>query len=218
MWWRLLGIDIAVGAALVAAWYVVFLRLNRRRGVRILQWIQQAVEGKGVIAGVKWLAASRMQVQLRLFDSGFCRPSMLVHLLPRETPLQWIVSLLKRRRETLTFESDLTYAPNFNLEVQNHRWCGRTRRKIVPDKDWTLSRVGPFVITSRPDWQRDIKNMVESTVASRDCNFLHVKFGRTTPHFSATIPLTTLQPEANAEPGVFEALKDLAAGASASRF
>jgi hypothetical protein len=218
MWWRFLGVDIAVGAVLIAAWYWIFLRLNRRRGARILQWIEQALEGKGLIAGMKWLSASRMQVQLRLFDSGFCQPSMLVQLLPRETPLQWIVSLLRRRRETLTFESDLPCAPNFNLEVQNHRWCGRTRRKLVPDKNWTLSRVGPFVITSRPDWQRDIKNMVESTVTSRDCNFIQVKFGRSTPHFSATIPLTTLQPGSNVETGVFDALKELAAGASASRF
>ena len=218
MWWRLLGVDIAAVAALVAAWYWVFLRLNRRRGVRILQWIEQALEEKGVIAGVKWLSASRLQVQLRLFDSGFCKPSMLVHLLPRETPLRWIVSRLRRHRETLTFESDLPCAPNFDLEVQNHRWCGRTSRKLVPDKHWTLARVGPFVITSRPDWQRDINNMVESTVASRDCNFIQVRFGRSTPHFSATIPLTTLQPDSQGETGVFDALKDLAAGASASRF
>ena len=218
MWWRFLGVDIAVGAVLVAAWYWISLRLNRRRGRRILQWIEQALEGKGIIAAVKWLSASRMRVKLELFDAGFHGPSMLVQLLPRETPLQWIVSRLRRRRETLTFESDLPCAPNFNLEVQNHRWCGKTSRKLVPDKNWTLSRVGPFVITSRPDWQRDIKNMVESTVASRDCNFIEVKFGRSTPHFSATIPLTTLQPDSNVETGVFDALKDLAAGASASRF
>jgi hypothetical protein len=60
--------------------------------------------------------------------------------------------------------------------------------------------------------------MVESTVTSRDCNFIQIKFGRNTPHFSATIPLTTLQPGSNVEAGVFDALKDLAAGASASRF
>ena len=218
MWWRLLGVDVAVGAVLVAAWYAIFLYVNRRRGVRIRQWIAQALEGKGLIDGVKWLSASRMQLQLRFFDVGFCKPLMLVHLLPREMPLRWVMSLLRRHRETLTFESDLVCAPNFNLEVQNHRWCGRSRRKILPDKNWTLSRLGPFVITSRPDWQRDIKNMVESTVASRDCNFIQVKFGRGTPHFSATIPLTTLQPGSNVETGVFDALKDLAAGASASRF
>jgi hypothetical protein len=218
MWWRFLGVDVAVGAVLVAAWYLIFLRLNRKRGGRILQWIEQALEGKGLIDGAKWLSASRLQVRLRLFDSGFCQPSMLVQLLPRETPLQWVASLLKRRRETLTFESNLPYAPNFNLEVHNHRWCGRSRRKLVPDKNWTLSRMGPFVITSRPDWQRDIQTMVESTVASRDCNFMQVKFGRSTPHFSATIPLTTLQPDSNLETGVFDALKDLASGASASRF
>jgi len=214
----MLGCDVAGGALLVALWYLIFLRLNRKRGLRVLQWIEQALKDKGLIAGAKWLSASRMRVQLRLFESGFRQPSMLVQLLPRETPLQWVATLLKRRRETLTFESDLPYAPNFSLEVHSHRWCGRSRRKLVPDKNWTLSRIGPFVITSRSEWQRDIRSMVESTVNARDCNFMHVKFDRNTPHFSATIPLTTLQPDSHLETDVFDALKDLAAGASASRF
>ncbi len=218
MWWRILSIEIAAGAALVAAWYLIFLRLNRRRGLRILRWIEQALDGKGLIAGAKWLSASRMRVQLRLFDPGFSRPSMLVQLLPRETPWQWIVSRLRRRRETLTFESDLPCAPNFDLQIQNQRWCGRSHRKLKPKMNLSLYRVGPLVITSRPDWQRDIKTLMESTVASRDCNIMQVKFGRRTPHFSATIPLTTLEPDCNLETGVFDALKDLAAGASTSRF
>ena len=217
MWWHI-GIDIAAGALLVAGWYWLFLRLNRKRGIQILHWIEQAFEGHGFVAGVEWLSASRLRVRMRLFDCGLLHPSMLIRLLPRETPFQWLVSRLKRRRETLTFEADLVAAPNFNLEVQNHRWCGRTRRKILPNQNWSLSRVGPLVITSRPDWQRDIKNMMDSIVTSRDCQFMQVRFRRSSPHFSATVPLTALMPDSNAEVGIFEALRDLAAGASASRF
>ena len=154
--WRLIGVDIAAGVLLIAAWYCVFRHLNRKRGRRVLQWIERAFAGHGDVTAVEWLSASRMQVRMRLMECGFNQLSILVSLLPRETPLQWIASRLKKSRETLTFQGDLPCAPNFNLDVQNHRWCGRSRRKLVPSKDWSLSRVGPFVLTSRPDWQRDI--------------------------------------------------------------
>jgi len=218
--WRLIGVDIAAGALLVAAWYWIFRRFNRKRGLRVLQWIERAFEGHGDIAAVEWLSASHMQVRLRLMECGFHQLSILVRLLPRETPLQWMASRLKKFRETLTFQGDLPCAPNFNLDVDNHRWCGRSRRKLQPSKEWSLSRVGPFVLTSRPDWQRDIRTMMDAIAASRDCNFMQVKFRRNSPHFTATVPLTAVIPDAssNGEVGVFEALKGLAAGASASRF
>ena len=218
--WCLIGIDIAAAALLIAAWYWIFRRFNRKRGVRILRWIERAFEGHGVIAGVEWLSASRLQVQMRLMESGFHQLSILVRLLPRETPLQWIVGRMKKRRETMTFQGDLPCPPNFNLEVHNHRWCGRTRRKLLPNKDWSLSRVGPFVLTSRPDWQRDIKTMMDAIASSRDCNFMQVKFRRVSPHFTATVPLAAVidDPRGNDDTGIFAALKELAAGASASRF
>jgi len=218
--WRVIGIDIAAGALLVAAWYVIFRYCNRKRGAQILQWIERAFDGHGGIDGVEWLSASRMQVRMRLMECGFDQLSILVRLRPRETPLQWMLARLKKRRETLTFQGDLPCPPNFNLDVHNHRWCGRTRRKLTPGKDWSLSRVGPFVLTSRPDWQRDIKTMMDAIAASRDCNFMQVKFRRASPHFTAMVPLAAVMPESNdsAEVGIVDALKDLAAGASASRF
>jgi hypothetical protein len=218
--WRLIGVDIAAGALLIAAWYCIFRHLNRKRGRRVLQWIERAFDGHGDVAAVEWLSASRMQVRMQLIECGFNQLSILVRLLPRETPLQWIASRLKKSRETLTFQGDLPCAPNFNLDVQNHRWCGRSRRKLMPSKEWSLSHVGPFVLTSRPDWQRDITTMMDAISASRDCNFMQVRFRRTSPHFTATVPLTAVTPgtNSNGEVGVFEALKDLAAGASTSRF
>jgi hypothetical protein len=218
--WRLIGVDIAAGALLIAAWYWIFRRLNRKRGLRVLQWIERAFEGHGDVSGVEWLSASRMRVRLRLMECGFNQLSILVCLLPRETPVQWMVSRLKKFRETMTFQGDLPCAPNFNLDVHNHRWCGRSRRKLLPGKGWSLSRTGPFVLTSRPDWQRDIKTMMDAIAASRDCNFMQVQFRRASPHFTATVQLASVMLDDNAtgEVGVFDALKDLAAGASASRF
>ena len=109
--------------------------------------------------------------------------------------------------------------PNFNLDVQNHRWCGRTRRKLPrnPEK-WNLERVGPFVISSRNDWQREITNLMNATMASRCLRLPQVSFRRTSPHFSATVSLDSLSSAKEAEISIFEVLRELASGASASRF
>ena len=67
--WRLIGVDIAAGALLIAAWYFVFRHLNRKRGVQILRWVERAFDGHGAVADVEWLSASRMRVKLRLMES-----------------------------------------------------------------------------------------------------------------------------------------------------
>lgn len=218
MWWSV-AIDVLAGVLLVAVWYYVFVQLNRKRSTRVLAWIEAAFSGNGEVAGVQWITPSRFQVKLRLANCGFKHPTIMVQLAPREMPLQWLINKVRKTRETLTFEANLHCAPNFNLDVQNHRWCGRTRRKLPKDPlNWNLESIGPFVISSRHDWQREITNMMNSVMASRACNFLNVSFRRSSPHFSATVPLDSLESTQSAEISIFEVLRELAAGASASRF
>lgn len=217
--WRHVAINVSLGVLLVGIWYWACLQLNRRRCSRILTWIERAFGAHGHVAGVRWLSSSRFHVQLRLANCGFKYPAVHVQLAPRELPLRWLMNRWKKHQETLTFEANLHCPPAFNLDVQNHRWCGRSRRKLRTDpKQWITERLGPVVITSRPDMNRDVANMMNTLVASRECDFLNVSFRRSSPHFSATVPLTTLAPECQPETVIFDALRELAAGASASRF
>lgn len=216
---RIIVIDLAAGVALVACWYFWFVRFNRQKGAQIIGWIERAFDGHGHNAGVRWITASRFQVRLRLSTSSFRQPSVTVQLFPREMPLNWLIARVRRRQETLTFEADLDGPPSFNLEVHNHRWCGRTRRKFPRSSErWMLERTGPFVITTRTDWQREITNMLNALVASRECDCATVSFRRTSPHFSATVPLETISPDSPSEMNIFDVMRELAAGASASRF
>ncbi|HWR34396.1 MAG TPA: hypothetical protein VN622_00830 [Clostridia bacterium] len=215
--WRSIAIDVSVGAVVVGLWYCMFLVLNRRRCARVLQWIESAFAGHGHVAGVEWLSGSRFSVKLRLVTGGFRHPSILVQLAPREMPIQWLLNRFNKRQETLTFEANLHSAPSFNLDVQNHRWCGRTRRKLPANRRLHMERLGPFVISSRNDWKRDVTNIVGAVSASRECEFLNVSYRRTSPHFSATVPLKALQPEVQSGISIFETLRELAAGSSTSR-
>jgi hypothetical protein len=216
---RTIVIDLVAGALIVLIWYLCFARYNRRKAIRVLGWIERAFDGNGQVAGLEWRSASSFQLRVRLWPNLFRHTSVNVQLHPREFPLSWLIARLRGRQETLTFEADLDFAPSFNLEVHNHRWCGRTRRRFPGNSEnWTKERPGPFVITTRNDWQREITNMMNALVASRECDCLTVSFSRTSPHFSATVPLESIAPEAQSETNIFNVMRELAAGASASRF
>jgi hypothetical protein len=140
-------------------------------------------------------------------------------MLPREMPLSWIISRLKKRHETLTFEANLLCPPGFNLEVQNQRWSGNSRKRFMKKHTVVrLKHIGPFVISSRHDWERDITNMMQALSASRYCELLSVSFRRTAPHFSATVALAAIEVQGYAPVRIFDALRELASGASAARF
>ena len=84
-----------------------------------------------------------------------------------------------------------------------------------------METVGPFVLTTRTDWQREITAMMNALVASRDSDFLTVSFRRTSPHFSASVPVSRVCPQDGGsyrDYDIFDVLRELADCASASRF
>lgn len=216
---RIIAFGALAAVLLILGWYLSFRRYNRRKGIAVLHWVERAFHQHGEVEGVEWTTASRFRVQLRLVPTLFRKASLLVQLLPRESPVSWMLSRIRKQPETLTFVADLDGAPSFNLEVHNHRWYGRTRRRFPPKvQAWSLEQVGPFVMTTRNDWQRDITSMMGALVASRECDCLTVSFSRTSPHFSATVPLETLSPESQIQSDIFDVLRELAAGAASARF
>jgi hypothetical protein len=159
-------------------------------------------------------------VSLEFPGHAFRHAQIQICLWPREMPVQWLVSRLRGNRETLSFEADLDFPPAFSLEVHNHRWRKKTARwrKAADLESMCLVRTGPVVLTTRGDWQNDLTNMMNGLLASRDCNFESVRFQPDTPHFSATLPLDSLDLRGECAAQFFEALRELAAGASAAMF
>lgn len=209
---------ILAALVLVTGWYVGFVRYNRRRAAEILLWIRAAFSGHAQVLGVHWASASRFHVRLRLAPGVFQHSYIVVQLIPREFVINWIASKFRQQQELATFEADLDAAPSFNLEVHNQRWCGRSRRgsRLDPNRG-VIENFGPFVLTTRQDWQREITSMIDALVASRDSDFLSVSFRRKSPHLSATVALDTLSPQNTSGNNVFHVLRELADCASASR-
>ena len=208
---------VGVAIAVVVVWYVLFARYNRRRGALVLQWVEAACATRGRIIESKWLSTSRLQAHFSFASHWFENARITIKLLPRPVPLQWIVCLWRRQRETLTFEADLDDSPNFHLEITRHRWLTQKPKEISsPERNWTVSRPGPVVLTTRTEWTHELTPVVNTLMTSRGHNLLTVRFRPDSPNLAATIPLDALSDEETTA-SFLSVLRDLAAGSSASR-
>ena len=197
-------------------WYVGFAQYNRRQGLRVLRWIESSLAGQGHVTGITWLTSSQFCVPLRLRSSVFQRPTVRVQLTPREMPFIWLRHRLRRENEKMTFEADLDNAPGIDVQIFNHRWCGRTRRKLTPDpKHWVFENVGPVLLSSRDEWRKELTGVMNAVLTSGERELYSVRVQTTSPHFAATVPLGSIAPTAEGRQQVFATLGELAAEASA---
>jgi hypothetical protein len=102
-----------------------------------------------------------------------------------------------------------------NLEIMRHRWV--THKHINATtlaKNWTVTRPGPVVLTTRTHWNQELTPVVNALMTSRGHNLLSVRFRSQSPHLAATIDLDALSDEQTAA-SFLGVLRELAAGASA---
>lgn len=218
MWWLAL-IDGGIALALFAIWYFSWRYWLRRRSRLILAWVRLAFRRHGKVSDIEWLSASRFQVNLRLRTTAFRHAHLVVQLAPRELPFNWLLYRLRNHQETATFAASLDSPPVFNLDVQNHRWCGTSVSAAPsPSRDWAAEKLGPIVITTRNDWRHEIVNMMDALTASRNYDFLKIAFRKEEPHFSATMALNAMEPDALADSNVFDVIRELASSSSPSAF
>ncbi|HEY6971331.1 MAG TPA: hypothetical protein VJA94_19125 [Candidatus Angelobacter sp.] len=211
------GIYFVAAAVLCAIWYWLSLRHNRRKAVRVLRWIEAALAGQGHVVGMRWIDPSRFKVPLRLTSGIFHRAWILVEFTPCEMPVNWVLSKLRHQQDLITFQADLDWPPAFSLDVNNFRWFARSSRKIsLEGRQWTLEQPGPFVISTRMDWQKEITSAMTSLTGSANREFLNINFRRRSPHFSATMPLESIAPGSPTRTYMFESVRELAASSSAS--
>jgi hypothetical protein len=212
----LLLIDALVAAALLAVWYFCLARYNRRKGAAAMRWMEAACLGQGQILEARWLGASRLQARIGFAAHWIENAQVTVRLRPRPVPLQWLLSIWRRQKETLTFEADLDYAPGFRLQVYRHRWLTHKKVNLGPrSKQWTVSRPGPVVLTTRTQWTQELTPVVNTLMTSRGHNLISVRLRPESPHLAATVALEALSDE-QAATSFLTVVRELAAGASTS--
>ena len=214
---RLLLIDVIGAVAVLGLWYLVFAVYNRRKGAAALRWVQSACAGKGRLVSPHWVSSSRLDVRLQFPSRWFENAHVTVKFRPRALPVQWLVSLWHKQKETLTFEADLGGSPSFHLQVVRHRWCAHSRG-LTPrkrdEREWEVLQPGPVILTTRNHWKQDPALELNALMAVRQQDVLQVQFRPESPQFSATVALDALS-DPQAAAGFLTTLRELAAGASA---
>jgi len=209
-------VSLAVGLCALFAWHFFYARKSKRRAFEVLTWIEGLLCGQGHISGITWDGSSSFQLPVRFKSNAFRNASLRVNLIPRELPLNWVISKVKNVQETLVFEADLDWAPPFSLELQSYRLFARTRKDLTPDAPgWQFEQATPFVLSTRKDWQKEITSVISNLLSCPDRQFLSIAFRQQSPHFIATLALDSIAPTSACRTEVFESLRELAAGASA---
>jgi hypothetical protein len=210
-------LDLLAAVVLAGLWYFLFARYNRRKGIRALRWVEAACSNRARIVEARWLGASRLQAQLRFAAHWFENARVTIRLIPRPLPIQWALSHWHKQRETLTFEADLDYVPAIQLEIRRHRWLTDSNRSLTQSsRNWTITRPGPVILTTSTEWRRELPPIVNALMTTRGHNLLSVRLDPDSPNLAATIDLNALSDE-EAAAGFLGVVRDLAAGASASR-
>lgn len=213
----LLAIDGLAATALLAVWFFSWRRYNRRKAAKALSCFETACVGRAHVVESRWAGFCRLHARLGFAPHWFENARVTIQMLPRPLPVQWLLSTLKKQRETLTFEADLDYAPGLHLDLFHQRWVThRHIRTTAISQDWSVTRPSPVVLTTRAQWTHELTPVVNTLMTSRGHNLLSVRFRQSSPHLEATIDLEALSDEEMAA-GFLGVLRDLAAGASATR-
>jgi hypothetical protein len=211
----LIGLLVAVGV--LGLWYFGWARYNRRQGDLALRRLATACQGNARIADSYWEDSCRLHARLRFATHWIENAHVTFRLLPRPIPVQWLLCLWRKQRETVTFEANLDYAPSLHLDLFRHRWVTHHRlTKELAAKEWVISRPSPVVLTTRTHWTQELSPVVNTLMKSRGHDLLSVRFRHESPHLAATIDLDSFSDDQTAA-GFVGVLRDLAAGASTHR-
>jgi hypothetical protein len=207
-------IDGLIAALSLLLWYVCFSQYNRRKGDATLRVVESACLGLGTVTEVRWFGSSRLEAQLRFATQWVGDAHVTVRLRPRQVPLNWLLAICRKQKETLTFEANLDFAPGFQLEVYRHQWMTE-KVNLENDREWMISRPGPIVLTTRKQWGNELTPVVNTLMSSSGHSLMSVRFRSQAPHLTATVPLEAVAGEESSV-AFLNVLRELAASASST--
>ncbi|PSH03611.1 MAG: hypothetical protein CXZ00_11180 [Acidobacteria bacterium] len=210
-------ISVCFGFLVVGVWYWAFLHLNRRRALRVLNWIEGAIITHGQVSGVDWISPSHFRARLRLSGTAFRQPFLEARLAPREMPVRWAAWHWRHCQETLTFEANLNCPPQRNIEIIRTRWLGPLRRCTQYSTALPTLAVASLYLSTQPEWEPEISNPMTTVKSTREFEFLEVSFCSHAPHFSVTFSLRETLKHESGELAIFDSLRELAESSPTSR-
>jgi hypothetical protein len=188
-------------------------RNRRQRATKIIRRLEEALAGRGHVISFHWLAETQFEAALRFASSSFKRSSIRVEFCDSALPLNPWLWRKREESEKLIFRSDLEAAPRFRLNVLNQRWTAQSGKiKCLDAAQWNYEPVMPVIFTTACDWSPELAATVV-TSRSNQQQFQDVQFRKSSPHFSASMPLHIFS-EGENHLDFFTGLRDLASEVS----
>lgn len=141
---------VTIGLAL-AAWYLLAMIYNRRRGHAAYRWLVGGLDVLGEDRESKWLgsAASGAQIVVTRAVAPFRRVEVVYLMESRELLPLWLFDLLRNKRDQLIFKALLRAKRLAEVEIAPtaSRTAGRIKKRL--DDSWTTAEQDRFFIAKR---------------------------------------------------------------------
>lgn len=187
-----LAIQIIIGlSVLLVLWYPFGRQMNRRRGLKALRWVREAVRAYEGQASVNWLGASAFRVDVQGALGPFKRVGMMVLLEAREVLLLWIINRLRGQRDTLVIKGDLRLKPKSDLEVTRRGWRAGRAMRALEREGWAVDSLKGMFIALKRD--REITSSLASVLSEGAPQLLRLSLRRKSPHLVANFHLSELE-------------------------
>jgi hypothetical protein len=208
------ALGIAIG--IYAGAYLWNRRRLQTKATETLRRLEEALAGRGHVINCHWVGSTHLEAALRFASSSFRKASIRVEFSSLLPSLSWVYSRNDEDRERLVFSSDLEAAPRFRLTVLKNRWTAQSGKiKCQEAARWEYEPVMPVIYTTSSDWSPELAATVLTARANQQQDLQDVRFRKSSPHLSASLPLDVFFDGDN-HMQFFAALSDLATEASTS--
>jgi len=199
---------VTIGLAL-AAWYLLAMIYNRRRGHAAYRWLVGGLDALGEDRESKWLgsAASGAQIVVTQAEKPFRRVEIVYLMESRELLPLWLFDLLRNKRDQLIFKALLRAKRLAEVEIApaRSRTAGRVKKRL--DDSWTTAEQGRFFIASRGREANLVMEALRSFLEVYGDQVRSISWSKGKPDLIIILALGPLLASGKDATGLFNALK-----------
>jgi hypothetical protein len=198
----------SLGLAL-AAWYLMAMIYNRRRGRAAYRWLVDGLDVFGPGHEGKWLGSAGSGAQMAVPKAGhpFRRVEVIYLLESRELLPLWLVDLLRNKRDQLIFKALLRAKPLAEVEIAPaaSRMARRIRDRV--DDSWNTAEVKGYYVASRGKDSGRVVEAFRPFLSAYGDQLRSISWSEGKPDLIVVLALGPLIPTADNASNLFTSLK-----------
>jgi hypothetical protein len=205
-------IILVIAVAIVMLWFALGTLYNIRRGEKLLRWMQKGLPRVGERTTFRWLGSSVAELIIAQGKGTTRRVEILVALAPRDLAWNWLLAVLRGRRDVVILRVDLSNAPRLALELANPKsWTGRLALNETSQEGWQSQDYQGLTLAAPAGLQKMAEAFLEQLqepLSRLSARYDRVGLRKETPHLEVHLPFPDIR-QVNADQ-FFAALQELA--------